>query len=197
MAPLTCTTSGCGSEGSELAVNELTCQVCGSPGTSASYPSGRDKSFSAGGSSNRESDSDLLPESCDERARVPGDVSCPPGGAAASGPLQDYALAGRRFGLTTPLGSDWMVESSRVEIGRETGPLASQLQAYLTVSRRHAALCITSSGQLQVIDLGSTNGTFHNGRRITPNVAVNLCHGDSVWFSNALKCTVYEEGCGR
>src|SRR2546423_3514337 len=45
------------------------------------------------------------------------------------------------------------------------------------VSRRHAAIR-SEGGSLAIEDLGSTNGTFVNGERIT--VVTVLRHGDSV-----------------
>jgi hypothetical protein len=40
------------------------------------------------------------------------------------------------------------------------------------VSRFHCRLSVTSDGQLEVEDLGSTNGTFVNGRRVARAVLV-------------------------
>ncbi len=48
-----------------------------------------------------------------------------------------------------------------------------------SVSRRHATIK-WAEGAYHVVDLGSTNGTWVNGRRIEPNVPVALCNGDRV-----------------
>lgn len=45
------------------------------------------------------------------------------------------------------------------------------------VSSRHACIEVRS-GVPAIVDLGSTNGTFVNGARLTPNVPVPLHHGD-------------------
>ena len=50
-----------------------------------------------------------------------------------------------------------------------------------TVSRRHAELQVDESG-LRVRDLGSSNGTFHNGARIENGDPVTLAPGDTVTF---------------
>ena len=51
-----------------------------------------------------------------------------------------------------------------------------------TVSRRHAILRRTSSGW-ELSDLGSSNGTFVNGARVTGAVLVKA--GDDVWLGSA------------
>ncbi len=50
-----------------------------------------------------------------------------------------------------------------------------------TISRRHAELQVDESG-LRVRDLGSSNGTFHNGERIEHSDAVTLAPGDTITF---------------
>ena len=50
-----------------------------------------------------------------------------------------------------------------------------------TISRRHAELQADESG-LRVRDLGSSNGTFHNGERLDDSEAVALAPGDTVTF---------------
>ena len=50
-----------------------------------------------------------------------------------------------------------------------------------TISRRHAELQVDESG-LHVRDLGSSNGTFHNGERLEDEEPVVLSPGDTVTF---------------
>ncbi|MGV1099118.1 FHA domain-containing protein [Thiovibrio sp. JS02] len=53
---------------------------------------------------------------------------------------------------------------------------------YSWVSRKHAMIQTEENGRLNLIDLGSSNGTFVNGRRIyTP---VNLQNGDCIGIGN-------------
>ncbi len=47
-----------------------------------------------------------------------------------------------------------------------------------SVSRHHALLKADEDGQVRLTDLGSTNGTFVNGERLTPKVPVALNDGD-------------------
>lgn len=51
-------------------------------------------------------------------------------------------------------------------------------QAYASgVSRLHAVLKREGT-QVRIMDLGSSNGTYLNGKRLKPNVAQTLQHGD-------------------
>ncbi|MGZ9223939.1 MAG: FHA domain-containing protein [Anaerolineales bacterium] len=53
-------------------------------------------------------------------------------------------------------------------------------QAYASgVSRLHAVVK-RDSNRIMVMDLGSSNGTYVNGRRINPHVEESLSHGDIV-----------------
>ncbi len=130
--------------------------------------------------------------SCDHREREPGAIVCPTCAATVDGGPQERRAPARRFRLGTPWG-DWVMAESEVVIGREVGPLTDNLQAQMTVSRRHASLRVTSSGRLHVIDHNSMNGTFHNDRRIDPNLPVELRAGDTVSFSSAVRFEVAVE----
>jgi len=52
-------------------------------------------------------------------------------------------------------------------------PRADFIVEAALVSRLHCRLAVTASGQLEVQDLKSTNGTFVNGRRIDKAVLVS------------------------
>src|SRR5215212_3958306 len=73
-------------------------------------------------------------------------------------------------------GSSIQLEQELV-IGRST-PGAGSLGGDGEISRVHARVFRDASGQLTVEDLGSTNGTFVNGNRIT--AATPLQPGDQV-----------------
>jgi NMD protein affecting ribosome stability and mRNA decay len=51
------------------------------------------------------------------------------------------------------------------------------------VSRRHAAL-VRYRGTIHIVDLNSVNGTFLNGRRLTPEIAYPLNVGDALRIGN-------------
>lgn len=46
------------------------------------------------------------------------------------------------------------------------------------VSRRHAMVHVDENGEYWLVDFGSSNGTYHNGRRVTQ--PIRLCDGDKI-----------------
>ncbi len=66
---------------------------------------------------------------------------------------------------------------------------AEYLRDYPTVSRKHARVFFMN-GDWYIEDLESTNGTFLNGRRITPIQPYKLSKGDKIKLSNSLELTV-------
>jgi len=79
-------------------------------------------------------------------------------------------VAGQKAGAELPVGSQLVV-------GRDAGAADVVLDEDDQVSRRHAAFSPAGSG-LTVQDLGSTNGTFVNGRRLEHATALSA--GDRV-----------------
>ena len=67
--------------------------------------------------------------------------------------------------------------SGAVVVGRDVGAADVTLDEDPQISRRHASFSPAGAG-LTVQDLGSTNGTFVNGQRLTGTVA--LSSGDRV-----------------
>src|SRR5208337_767986 len=71
-----------------------------------------------------------------------------------------------------------------------------------TVSRRHAVLSIDPPGAAWLMDLGSTNGTFVNGRRIAAQTPVQVGDGSRIQLGSStllkyLKLDPCEEGFQR
>jgi hypothetical protein len=64
-----------------------------------------------------------------------------------------------------------------VPLGRESSPIAGACPD--NVSRRHAEVRVEPD-RLVVADLGSTNGTFVNDRRLAPGEAHTIVTGDTV-----------------
>jgi pSer/pThr/pTyr-binding forkhead associated (FHA) protein len=77
-------------------------------------------------------------------------------------------------------GSVVMLGDGATRIGREAGNDVV-LDGGGSVSRQHAAI-ETAGGQATLSDLGSTNGTFVNGQRVSGPVV--LSPGDSVMFGS-------------
>ena len=78
-------------------------------------------------------------------------------------------------------GQVFEINADLITIGREAGN-DIVLEQEITVSRRHAQL-IRQNGELMVQDLGSTNGTFVNGQRISGVTPLRV--GDTVQFGMA------------
>ncbi len=53
-----------------------------------------------------------------------------------------------------------------------------------TISRHHALIQVEEEGRVQLIDVGSTNGTFVNGLRLAPKKPRTLEDGDRVRFGS-------------
>lgn len=68
-------------------------------------------------------------------------------------------------------------------IGRR-GSYAQAFAGQGYVSGNHARLQYNACGQFEVVDLGSTNGTFVNGQQLAPNIPRVVNVGDIVKFAN-------------
>jgi pSer/pThr/pTyr-binding forkhead associated (FHA) protein len=68
-------------------------------------------------------------------------------------------------------------------VGRAGGLDLAPFDSSRVVSRNHAELSRTDSGWV-CRDLGATNGTFINGRRIAPGSEVPVAPGDQLAFAN-------------
>ena len=68
-------------------------------------------------------------------------------------------------------------------IGRR-GSYAQAFAGQGYVSGNHARLQYNACGQFEVVDLGSTNGTFVNGQQLTPNMPRVVNVGDIVKIAN-------------
>ncbi len=81
--------------------------------------------------------------------------------------------------------------AGQLGVGRDAGfsPISGQLDAFPTVSRRHAVVG-AAQGQWTVRDLGSTNGTYVNGTRLAEGETRAIQNGDQVSFSQGLQVRV-------
>ncbi len=83
-------------------------------------------------------------------------------------------------------GKTYPLEAAEISIGRDTSNNISLNDA--EVSRKHARLIMKGSGYV-LEDLGSTNGTFVNGNRLSGSIP--LKSGDSVSFGENI-ALIYE-----
>jgi diguanylate cyclase (GGDEF)-like protein len=100
----------------------------------------------------------------------------PPRGAAP--PLYLIVLAGGIPGAMLPLvpGANWIgrAEDSTLRL------------ADPSISRRHALLTTGRDGEARLTDLGSTNGTLVNGRRLADRAPTRLNDGDRIRIGTTL-----------
>ncbi len=61
------------------------------------------------------------------------------------------------------------------------------------VSRKHAKFILDgNTGEIYIVDLNSTNGTFVNGQRLNPGEKVKVSKGDEILFGKTFKFTLEE-----
>lgn len=121
---------------------------------------------------------------CDHAAARPGATNCPDCGTV---------LGAGGWTIEFPWGTHRVEPGEKLEIGREVGPYADQLDAFETVSRRHAEISCTPRGQLLLIDEHSTNLTFRNGTAIVAGQKVELAAGDQIGFSLSCRAVIRED----
>lgn len=83
-----------------------------------------------------------------------------------------------------PLGQYWAVHQGQNLVGRKGSGVELHLEIdHPTTSSRHATIhAAARPGRLKVEDLGSTNGTYVNERRLEPGERRTLQTGDSLRF---------------
>ena len=69
-------------------------------------------------------------------------------------------------------------------IGRRAGDFTAVFSSQAYVSGTHARLQKNSSGKWEVVDLDSSNGTFHNKRQLPSNQPCEFQVGDTISFYN-------------
>jgi pSer/pThr/pTyr-binding forkhead associated (FHA) protein len=84
--------------------------------------------------------------------------------------------------LVFPTGNVEVPAGTSLILGRdpEESLVAAAFASYDNVSRRHATVTVSDTGQATIRDEHSTNGTFVNGDRVLPGTEVRLVDGDSV-----------------
>ena len=84
--------------------------------------------------------------------------------------------------LSFPTGNVEVPAGTSLLLGRDPAEslVAAAFAAYENVSRRHATVMMDDNGHASIRDENSTNGTFVNGDRVLPGIAVRLADGDIV-----------------
>lgn len=130
---------------------------------------------------------DLICFTCGANLPRPGQADDTPAPATV---MQEYLKPDRRTGqispavlrLAFPTGNVDVPAGTSLLLGRD--PAASLVAAAFAecenVSRRHATVIVDDEGHASIRDENSTNGTFVNGDRVLPGVAVRLADGDVV-----------------
>lgn len=104
-----------------------------------------------------------------------------PNNAAAATELLDSARI-RKESLTSAQAQTYAIDTQDgpVVVGR-----AEHCQLEIdhgSISKEHARLSRHADGHLELEDLGSTNGTFHNYKRLEPNHPVKVELDDAICF---------------
>ncbi|HTA07923.1 MAG TPA: FHA domain-containing protein, partial [Streptosporangiaceae bacterium] len=116
----------------------------------------------------------------------PGDDDYP----APATVMQEYLRPDERPGaispavlrLSFPTGNVEVPAGTSLLLGRDPAEslVAAAFADFENVSRRHATVSVDDSGRASIRDEDSTNGTYLNGDRVPPGVAVRLADGDVV-----------------
>src|SRR5690242_10132784 len=101
----------------------------------------------------------------------------PAGATPATGPISPVVLR-----LSFPAGNVDVPAGTSLVLGRDPGEslVAAAFAAYENVSRRHATVTVSDTGEATIRDEHSTNGTFVNGDRVLPGSDVRITDGDNV-----------------
>ncbi len=95
---------------------------------------------------------------------------------------QSDAISPAVLRLAFPTGNVEVPAGTTLLLGRDPAEslVAAAFAHYENVSRRHATVTMDDLGHATIRDENSTNGTFVNGDRVLPGVAVRLADGDVV-----------------
>jgi pSer/pThr/pTyr-binding forkhead associated (FHA) protein len=99
------------------------------------------------------------------------------GKAPATGPISPVVLR-----LAFPAGNVDVPAGTSLVLGRDPAEslVAAAFAGYENVSRRHATITVSDTGQATIRDEYSTNGTFVNDDRVLPGTDVRITDGDRV-----------------
>ena len=106
----------------------------------------------------------------------PGEPAAP-AKTPATGPISPVVLR-----LAFPAGNVDVPSGTSLVLGRDPAEslVAAAFAGYENVSRRHATITVSDTGQATIRDEYSTNGTFVNDDRVLPGTDVRITDGDRV-----------------
>ena len=90
----------------------------------------------------------------------------------------------RLVALDAPMALEIQVHRVPFTIGKNAGIVDAALTYNQAISRLHCRIT-KLNGRYQITDLGSVNGTFVNGGRLTPNLPYQIENGDTVLLANS------------
>ena len=95
---------------------------------------------------------------------------------------RDSSISGTVLRLSFPSGNVEVPAGTTLLLGRDPAEslVAAAFADCENVSRRHATVTVDDDGRATIRDENSTNGTFVNGDRVLPGIAVRLADGDIV-----------------
>ena len=97
-------------------------------------------------------------------------------------PSEHTSISPAVLRLSFPTGNVEVPAGTTLLLGRDPAEslVAAAFASYENVSRRHATITMDDGGHASIRDENSTNGTFVNGDRVLPGIAVRLADGDVV-----------------
>ncbi len=104
-------------------------------------------------------------------------AALPPGDTEAPAPEERGAPVGS---LSLADGTAYPLYAGTNNVGRRSGNQIQITDAF--ASGKHAEVIARPDGTVQVVDLGSTNGTYIGGERLAPQAPVTLTEGMAVTF---------------
>lgn len=87
-------------------------------------------------------------------------------------------------GIKTKEPVEFVIDKAEYTLGKNAGMVDGALPFNGAISRMHCKI-IYEDGQNKLVDLGSANGTFVNGEKLTPNAAVPIAPGDAIQLANS------------
>lgn len=157
----------------------LVCSVCGHPGKGKRCIHDGKEMVPAGGAATQGT----------QTAHITTPISAP---ASTPVPIQQCP-AGNKLKLSSQSHGINIEVSDGDIIGRKNGPFANIFGRFSTVSGSHCKFNKTGSSWY-VQDTGSTNGTFYNGQRLSPNAPALLQSGTAVKIADVELIITFDSG---